>query len=201
MKIKVANITDGQLDILTKLINVGIGQAAKMLNEMIEFRIRLQVPLLQVLSGVELQDVLRERLGFDPLSSVQLDFSGSFAGTAQLVFPTESAASLVSVLTGEEVESPDLDSLKIGTLTEVGNIVINGVMGSMSNMLDQPMHYAVPTYTEEDIEHLVPMREPSNSVLLARARFDVEELQLKGDIILFFKVGSFQDLLTVIENF
>lgn len=195
------SLTDEQLDILTELINVGIGQAAKMLNEMIEFRIRLQVPLLEILSGIELQEVLSQRLGLDPLSSVQLDFSGSFAGTAQLVFPTESAASLVSVLTGEEVESPDLDTLKIGTLTEVGNIVINGVMGSMSNMLDQPMDYAVPTYTEEDIEHLVPMREPNNSVLLAQARFDVEELQLKGDIILFFKVGSFQDLLTVIENF
>ncbi len=197
---KVVSLTDEQLEILTELINVGIGETAKMLNEMIEFRIRLQVPLLEVLSGVELQDVLSQRLGYDPLSSVQLDFSGSFAGTAQLVFPTESAASLVSVLTGEEVESPDLDTLKIGTLTEVGNIVINGVMGSMSNMLDQPMNYAVPTYAEEDIEQLVPMRETNNSVLLAQARFDVEELQLKGDIILFFKVGSFQDLLTVIEN-
>ena len=197
---KVVSLTDEQLEILTELINVGIGETAKMLNEMIEFRIRLQVPLLEILSGIELQEVLSQRLGLDPLSSVQLDFSGSFAGTAQLVFPTESAASLVSVLTGEEVESPDLDTLKIGTLTEVGNIVINGVMGSMSNMLDQPMNYAVPTYAEEDIEQLVPMRETNNSVLLAQARFDVEELQLKGDIILFFKVGSFQDLLTVIEN-
>ncbi|MGK7872208.1 MAG: hypothetical protein AB4426_02475 [Xenococcaceae cyanobacterium] len=64
------------------------------------------------------------------------------------------------------------------------------------------MQYAVPIYIEEDIEHLVPIQEsdPKATVLLAQARFDIEELQVQGDIILFFNVGSFDALLTVIDN-
>lgn len=195
-------LTDYQIDALTELINIGVGQAAGMLNEMIEFRIRLQVPWLKLLSLLELQQELSDRLGRDLLSSVQLEFDNSFAGTAQLVFPTESAATLVALLTGEEPESPDLDELKIGTLTEVGNIVLNGVMGSISNVLEKAMHYAVPSYIEEDIVHLMPLKESNlnTTVLLAQARFNVEELQVKGDIILFFKVGSFDALLAAIDE-
>ncbi len=201
VEIKVVDLTDEQLDILSELINIGVCKAGKILNEMIESHINLQVPFLKVLSTVEIEEVLSQCLGYDPLSSVKLDFSGSFTGTAKLVFPTESVTNLVSVLTGEGVESPDLDTLKIGTLTEVGNIVINSVMGSMSNMLEQRMYYTIPTYAEEYLEHLVPMGEPNNSFLLFKTIFDVEELQFKGDMILFFKVGSIRDLLTIIENF
>lgn len=194
-------LTADQLDALKELVNVGIGHAAGMLNEMIEFRIRLNVPVVGLLTLSELQQELGGRLGLEELAAVKLDFSGSFAGTAQLIFPTESAATLVAILTGEEASSPDLDSLKIGTLTEVGNIVINGVMGSISNMLTQPLHYDVPTYLEEDIQHLMPLEDsdPAANVLLAQARFDVEELEVQGDIVLFFGVGSFDTLLTAID--
>ena len=195
-------LTPNQLDILTELINIGVGQAASMLNEMIEFPIKLQVPFLKLLSWEELQEKLKERLGIDHLSSVQLEFEGSFAGKAKLVFPTESAATLVSVLTGEEEDSLELNALKIGTLTEVGNIVMNGVMGSLCNMLETPVHYGVPTYTEEDIEDLVIVDNPelNLSILLAQTRFNIEALQVQGDIILFFNVGSFDTLLSIIDN-
>ncbi len=198
-------LTADQLDALKELINVGVGQSASMLNEMIEFRIRLQIPNIKLLSLSEFQAELSTRLGPEQLASVQLDFGGSFSGTAQLVFPTESAATLVAVLTGEEPGSPDLDALKIGTLTEVGNIVINGVMGSISNMLGQPLDYEVPAYIEEDINHLIANKEPQEpqqniDILLAQARFNVDELQVQGDIILFFGVGSFEALLAAIED-
>ena len=195
-------LTVDQLDVLKELINIGVGQAAGMLNEMIEFRIRLQVPVIKLLTPSELQKELQNRLGQDRLATVLLEFGGAFSGTAQLIFPTESAATLVAVLTGEELTNPDLDTLKIGTLTEVGNIVINGVMGSISNVLMQPLHYEVPNYTEENIEHLIALEQDDSptTVLLAQARFNVEELQVQGDIVLFFDVGSFDALLAVIEN-
>ncbi|MDJ0536310.1 MAG: chemotaxis protein CheC [Xenococcaceae cyanobacterium MO_207.B15] len=197
-------LTANQLDALTELINIGVGQAAAMLNEMIEFRIQLQVPWLKLLSSSDLQQQLQERLGKDPLSSVQLEFSGSFRGNAQLVFPTDSAATLVEVLTGEESPSPSLDELKIGTLTEVVNIVINGVMGSISNILTQPIHYDVPNYIEEDIEHLLPCEnnksDEKGEFLLAQSRFDIQELKVEGDIILFFHMESFHALLAAINN-
>ncbi len=195
-------LSNDQLDALKELVNIGVGQAAGMLNEMIEFRIQLHIPVIKLLSPKLLQQELVERLGAEQVSAVELDFNGSFQGTAELFFPTESAATLVAILTGEEVGSADLDSLKIGTLTEVGNIVINGVMGSISNVLEKPLKYEVPNYLEDKLDNLVLLKslDDSTKVLLAQARFEIEELQVQGDIVLFFNVGSFQALLSAIED-
>lgn len=65
-----------------------------------------------------------------------MDFSGFFIGMVKLVFFIESVINLVFVFIGEGVKSCDLDIFKIGILIEVGNIVINSVMGLMSNMLE-----------------------------------------------------------------
>lgn len=193
-------LTADEIDALKELINIGVGHAAGMLNEMLQFPIELQIPEVELLSPAELQEALKKRFGIEQLSVVQLGFNGSFSGSAQLLFPTESAVNLVSVLTGEDKASPDLDSLKISTLSEVGNMLINGVMGSIGNVLDQPLDYEVPYYTEEEIEQLLLKEESLDygSVLLAPAHFYVEELQVQGDILLFFDVGSFKVLLDAI---
>jgi chemotaxis protein CheC len=194
-------LTADEIDALKELINIGVGNAAGMLNEMLQFPIQLQIPDVELLSPIELQSELKKRFGIDLLSVVQLGFNGSFSGSAQLLFPTESAVNLVSVLTGEDKASPDLDSLKISTLSEVGNMLINGVMGSIGNVLDQPLDYEVPYYSEEEIEELLAKEQSLEygTVLLAPAHFSIEELQIHGDILLFFDAGSFKVLLEAIS--
>ena len=131
-----------------------------------------------------------------------LRFAGEFAGVAQLVFPTKSAYLLVSMLTGEVLGTPDIDSMKIGTLSEIGNIVINGVMGAISNVLHQHLEYSLPKYEEGTVDLLWKVRtlEPDTVILLAQTRFTIETLQIQGDIILIFNVGSFDALLQAIQK-
>lgn len=195
------NLTVDQLDTLQELVNIGVGRAASVLNEMIDSHIRLQVPFIRVFSPMQMQDELEKRLGRSYVSAVRLGFTGSFSGIAQLVFPTDSASKLVAVLTNEELGTPDLDAVKIGTLTEVGNIVINGVMGSMGNLLKQHLNYSLPIYLEDTVERLLTANsvESTTKVLLAQTRFTIEQLQIAGDIILIFKVGSFDVLLAALE--
>lgn len=193
-------LTEDEIDALKELINIGVGNAAGMLNEMIQFPIQLQIPHVELLSARELQIELKKRFGIEMLSVVQLGFNGSFSGNAQLLFPTESAFNLVCVLTGEDKTSPDLDSLKISTLSEVGNMVINGVMGSIGNVLEQALDYDVPYYAEAEIDELLLSEQSMDggNVLLAPTHFSIEELQIQGDILLFFEVGSFPVLLRAI---
>lgn len=67
----------------------------------------------------------------------------------------------------------------IGTLTTIGNIVINNVMGSISNVLRQYMNYALPVYLEDTVENILLTNNVSNltinlTILLAQARFDLK---------------------------
>jgi chemotaxis protein CheC len=195
------NVTADQLDALQELINIGVGRAASLLNEMVDSHIHLEIPVVKVLTAAEAYQELNTRFHNDSLASVKLNFTGDFYGTAGLVFPTDSASTLVSILTGEEAGSDDLDAVKIGTLSEIGNIVINGVMGSISNVLKQHMKYTLPVYLEATIDNLLLSTHGSDSkILLAQARFNIEQLELMGDIILIFEVETFDALINAINE-
>ncbi|MDY7079858.1 MAG: chemotaxis protein CheC [Chloroflexota bacterium] len=195
------NLTANQIDALKELINKGIGNAAGVLNTLLCYHVHLQVPVVEILPSPALEEK-RHGLGGESLSIVQLKFKGPFSGVASLVFPTESAAKLVAILTEDEINHPDLDSIRIGTLTEVGNIVLNGVMGVIGNELEQRIHYSVPTYVESPIEILVSPSSPnfSSTVIWAQARFAVEQHQIDGDVILLLEVGSFDALLAMLNR-
>jgi len=195
------NVTIDQLDALQELINIGVGRAASLLNEMVDSHIRLEIPFVKVLTAAQAYQELTSRFHDASLASVKLNFTGSFYGTAGLIFPTESASTLVSILTGEEPGTDDLDAVKIGTLSEIGNIVINGVMGSISNVLKQHMNYTLPVYLEDKIDNLLLTTDGNDSkILLAQARFTIEQLELIGDIILIFEVGTFDALIQAINK-
>ncbi|MEQ8959741.1 MAG: chemotaxis protein CheC [Coleofasciculus sp. C2-GNP5-27] len=194
------NLTPDQIDAIQEIVNIGVGRAASVLNEMLEAPIRLQVPYIKIGSPLDFQSEMETRLGGEQVAAVRQDFSGSFAGLAELVFPTDSASILAAVLTGEELGTPDLDAVRIGTLSEIGNILINSVIGSISNVLNQRLDYAIPSYIEDTVENLINVgdNQQENTILLAQTQFFIEQLQIRGDIILVFEVGSFDVLLDAI---
>lgn len=195
------NLTSDQIDALKELINIGVGRAAGVLNTMLRSHVRLRIPFVEVLDPVSLEEKKRE-LGKETLSTVQLVFRGPFVGTASLVFPTESAVKLVAVLTDDEMPLPDLDSIRVGTLTEIGNIVLSGVMGVISNEIGQRIFYSVPTYVESPIQTLLTPAgfNVDATVIWVQAQFTIEQHQIDGDIILLFEVGSFDVLLAELDR-
>ncbi len=196
------NPTSQQIDALKELINIGVGRGASVLNSMVNSHINLQVPFINILSLDELRSEI-ESLGGDQLAAVGLKFKGNFSGTAELIFPTESASKLVTVLSGEDPGPSDLDTVRAGTLCEVGNIVLNGVMGSIGNILQLRLSYTVPTYMERGMENLTLSEDTGSdrAILLARTRFAAEELEIEGDVVLLFDVGGFGALLDAVDAF
>lgn len=194
------NLTADQIDAIQELVNIGVGRAAGVLNQMLDAPIRLQIPYIKIGSPLELQQELETSLGAERVAAVRQDFSGSFSGIAELVFPTESACILAAMLTGEEPGTPDLDAVRIGTLSEIGNILINSVIGSIANVLEQRLDYALPTYMEDTVENLLTSKnsDGETTILLAQTQFSVEQLQIRGNIILIFELGSFDVLLNAI---
>lgn len=192
-------LNEQQIDALTEIINIGMGRGASVLNTMLQSHVSLQAPQVRILGLDEYLSELGD-LGSDCLSAVQLGYQGTFSGKAQLVFPTTSASKLVTMLTGEALDSNDFDMIQAGTLSEVGNIVINGVMGTISNMLDQHFVYSVPTYLEETADHLLcaPGQGKDFTILLARTRFALESHQIDGDLLLLFEVGALDAMMVAL---
>ncbi|MBT3384466.1 MAG: chemotaxis protein CheC [Prolixibacteraceae bacterium] len=194
-------LTDMQIDALTEIINIGVGKAAGVLNEMVESPINLNVPYIKILSREDMKTEVK-RFGIENLSAVKMNFKGSLDGTSALVFPTKSASDLVSMLVGEEIESDDLDTVRSGTLAEIGNIVLNGVVGSIGNLLQRQLDYSVPNYVEASMDRLVfsSQSDANFALLLANTRFNIEKLNISGDIFLVFELASFDILMGAIDE-
>ncbi len=193
-------LDSNHVDALRELINIGVGQAAGVLNQMVHSHIVLQVPIIKVLSLSQLDEEMTD-FAPGPLATVKLSFTGPFSGIAVLVFKPKSASRLVSLLTGEDVSSPDLGSLQAETLSEVGNIVLNGVMGSVVNVLKQRLEFSLTHYRKDTITNLLRHGDSdvSLTILLARASFTIERQEIKGNVIVLFDTGTFEKLLAAID--
>lgn len=197
-------ITPLQLDAFKELVNIGVGRAAAALNEMLESPIILEVPEVSMISFEDLNSQAGDD-STDPersFSCVQLGFHGSFSGMAALVFPPDSAAKLVASLTGEEPETPGLNGVMAGTLSEVGNIVINCVIGTIGNIIDKPFDFTLPNFVQgrlQDLVGMVPGVIPKR-ILLVRTHFAVQDKHVEGNILLVFEAASFDVLLMAIDK-
>jgi hypothetical protein len=76
-------------------------------------------------------------------------------------------------------------------------------MGSISNILQLQLSYTVPNYMEQGMESLSALADTGDNraILLARARFAAEKLEIEGDIVLLFEVGGFGAFLDAIDTF
>lgn len=194
-------INPEQLDALQELLYIGVGRAAGSLNQMLEKPIRLHIPFLQL---GKMEDLSQEvqKMKDTTLSSVQLPFKGTFSGASCLLFPTESAKALVIALTGEAGYPDTLDSLREATLTEIGNIVLNGVMGSLAKILNHQIIYSVPFYQETTIQRLLQptLSDSSKIILWAQTQFTIQEYDLTGDIMLIFGIPDLGLLINAVSE-
>jgi chemotaxis protein CheC len=194
-------LLSSQIDSLKEMVNIGVGHAAGVLNAMLNSRVQLHVPVVEVMSYEELQSKI-QTISHGSLSSVRIGFKGPFSGNASLVFPAEGAVKLVSILSGVDPDANDLHEMQVATLTEVGNIVLNGVMGAIGNELKLHVFYSLPIYLENPFEVLLSNRQTQfdASVVWVQTSFNIESESIVGDIILVFEVGSLDLLLEAVNR-
>ncbi|MFH1852265.1 MAG: chemotaxis protein CheC [Candidatus Neomarinimicrobiota bacterium] len=195
------SINTSQVDALLEMINIGVGRGSSILNTLLKQHITMSVPTIRIIRSGELP-LLNAVKRNGTISGIKLAFSRDFHGNAQIVFPSSTIPVLISALIGEECESADIDSLRSATLSEVGNIVLNSVVGTISNLLQISLDYSLPAYFESRDTNLHFNEElRSDSILiLADTNFSIEKLQIDGNIVLIFAVNSFERLLALLDN-
>lgn len=194
------NGQERRMDALVELVTLGIGQAAEVLNLMLDSHIELAAPEIRILTGEALLDTLGT--GGDRLSAVSMRYQGEIEGVSELVFRSAEAGRLVDCITGEEhCRGEGLDALRAGTLCEVGNIVINAIMGAVSNELHFHLTYSVPAYLEGAAGALMAETrlEDAQAVLLVKTVFRVQSLQIEGEIAVFLSMDSLQRLQAALD--
>ncbi len=185
---------------LNDLINIGVFQAADILNSLVNKPINLEVPYIKIINSadaIEEYDYLKN----NKLSIVQMDFGGPLSGVSQLFFTKENAHKLTHAFAGYYNLEEDTESLFEATFIEIGNIVLNSLMGSICNVLDTRIRFKAPFYLEQTMQDVIKNNlDDSKRALLAKTKFTISELELSGDFILFLKFETLSKIIEIIDE-
>jgi chemotaxis protein CheC len=201
-------VSNDELDALRELLNIGVGRAAGALHGMIGRPVQLNVPLVTLVAPREVAELIGGAPG-QPLTCVRLRFDGGLRGSADLLFPVESSRKLVALLAGGDSADAQLDAQRSSMLTEVGNILLNSLMGAITNFVRERLDYGLPIYVEETAERIASglLEAQDAAVLLAQAQFFVagsaEEAlteRIDGEITLLLGVDSLAHLLHRVQH-
>jgi chemotaxis protein CheC len=193
-----------QLDGLTEIINIGMGEAAASLSELVADRIELRIPFVTICSSAEAVQIVSRRQTDRIDASIVQEFQGAISGRAILAFPRTSSLKLGQILAGTAEQPTAIDLELGGMLSEIGNIVLNGVMGTISNLIGDRLEYSlsrlvidadISTLILEDVQ--VGPRDPA--VLIADAQFAVNARDVSGSLLILFHVGSIERILASIN--
>lgn len=187
-----------QLDILSELVNIGVGRSAASLSELIGARIELQVPTVRLCTPED-QRIWLSAVAHESSVLIVQHFRGPVRGRAGLLFDEHSSLLLAQLLAGLAEPPHDLDVELSSTLLEVGNIVLNAVLGSLSNHLCTELTYSIPVIVSgrdlaADGDSLIA-DEDTAELLLADIEFGVAEHEIHGSIVIALTLGSVQELL------
>jgi chemotaxis protein CheC len=196
-------MSDEELDLLQEIMNIAFGKATAELAELIDIRVELSVPNAKVIHTVELPEYLQEEIkDYGDISIVEQRFWSEFNGSTLLIFPSGSGKELITLLTGEEVDtfvSDPVDELEKGTLMEVGNILIGACIGKIAELLDSKLTYSPPiVYVGDNAHDLLPNSIMSSYELTIalRTSFHFE----KKDVFGFLFVLTSQESLNWLKN-
>jgi chemotaxis protein CheC len=122
------DLTELQLDALREVGNIGAGNAATALSQMIQRRIDMTVPEVDIL---RLEDMV-SKIGTeeDMVIAVVLRIFGDIPGNVIFLLTMDSAYRLLEMLMGKEV-SGEFDEYQISALQEIGNILTGAYINSI----------------------------------------------------------------------
>lgn len=191
-----------QVDTITEIINIGVGKGSASLSQMIDGEILLNVPYVNVITFDDVLSEIMKLGGGENVHSVEMRFSGEYEGSANVILPGDSASQLASLLIHEAPDSATIKEMKDGLMIEVGNIILNAIMGSFGNILDAPLDYHMPKSYQGDVEGIYGQldKERYNQVLVCHTNFSIRGKNISGDILIMYEMGSFDKLSDVLNK-
>ena len=198
-----AQVTSDQLDAVREMVNIGIGRAAASLSDMVQQRVELDVPRLRTVLPDEPPplDLMPDPGASGLLAVVEQSFSGRLTGSAMLLVPEAAAAALVSLLTQGLLAPDELETEAAAVITEVGNVLINGVVGTLANLVGAGVAFDLPVFSSERPDALLAQFvDRASALILIEVEFRIAQNAISGRMALIFEVGALAYLLERIQT-
>jgi chemotaxis protein CheC len=198
MTLSLDNLNSMQIDVLKEIGNIGAGNAATALSQMISKRIDMDVPKVNIL---EFKDVA-ELVGGAESAVVGIYFkvTGDISGSIMFLLDKKSAKLLTSLLMSIDEDNDQLNEMQVSALQEVGNILAGSYLSSLSALTGLNLVVSVPSLASDMAGAILSVPvilfgQVGDKVMLIETDFIEGSQHVKGNFFLVPDEDSFEILL------
>ena len=192
-----------EIDALTEMVNIGVGRAATSLREMVGEQVLLSVPKVALVS----RDIAIRTLSENEVShlvGIHQVFEGDITGRAFLIFPDTKSLELVRAVIGRELTLEEIIELEQEALAEIGNIILNGCLATIANLLQRNLKMSLPEIVRGEPSiffSLKPPPEAGDVVMFLYINFAIRNRDIGGYIAMVMDVPSLSALRLLLRDF
>lgn len=182
------------MDALQEISNIGLGNAATALAELLNGKVNIAVPKAVFLNTEELFTLAGGPE--EVVACVYLGVEGDVPGTILFIFKEQCAYRLVDMLMGREPgTSAGLDAMGESAVMEIGNVLTGSFINAIGSMTGLRMVTTVPMFAFDMLgailsTSLVASGYWDDQILLIETLFFQENFQIKGHFFLLPQTGA-----------
>ena len=194
----ILELTPVQMDALREIGNVGAGNSATALSQIINHRIDMNVPQVSIVPLGDVPDLVG---GPDVMVvGVFLRVYGSAPGNILFLLPAESAFYLVDMLMGKKHgETKNLDFMDESALMEIGNILAGAYLNALFNLTKLSLLPSIPALAVDMAGAiLIQLGQMGDHALVIETEFTTDEEGIKGHFFLVPDPGSLDTILAAV---
>ncbi|OPY57252.1 MAG: CheY-P phosphatase CheC [Pelotomaculum sp. PtaU1.Bin035] len=191
-------VNDIHIDALQEISNIGLGNAATALAELLNKKVDMAVPKA-CFFDVE-QVFLMVGGPEEVVSCVNLNVEGDVPGTVLFIFNELSTYKLVDMLMGQEVgTTTEMDAMCESAVSEIGNVLTGSFMNAIGGMTGLAMNTSVPMFAFDMFgailsTSLVASGHWDDKVLFIETVFFQEQDEISGHFFMLPETGALDRL-------
>jgi len=200
----IGNLSNLQLDALQEIGNIGAGNAATALAQLVNSKIEMNIPRVKILPF----DMVPEEVGGADrhIIGVYLSVSGSVSSNILFMLPVEQALVLVDLLMAKEIGTTQPDSLgemELSAMREMGNIIAASYLNALSVFTRLTLIPSVPALAMDMAGSvldaiLAKVGEVADHVLLLETFFKQDEHNVVGYFFMLPEPEALDNILSAL---
>ncbi len=190
---KVPELTELEEDLLLELFNLGVGRAANSLSQLVQKEVLLSVPEVSIDTT---DQVVADLDSGTLICGISQEVRGPFDARAMLVFPEQGSLEVVGQMLGGGMPEEMVAELQQEAFTEIGNIVLNACIASISNTLDGTFEIDVPQFCHGSVDSVFSAEAVGgdNISMLIYIHMRLRESEITGHLAFLLSSDSLQQL-------
>jgi chemotaxis protein CheC len=196
------DLNEMQLDVLREMGNIGTGNAAMALAEMLATPIDISVPTVQILD----YEAAMESMGGPEtmIVGLLLSFDGDINGMIMFLLEKDFAHMMINTLMGEDTEVFDPeDPVSNSALTEVGNIMAASYVNAIASMTNMRINLSVPDMSIDMLGAILSVpaihyANISDKIIMIQNQLQGNNTSASNRILMLPDVDSLQKIMTAL---